>query len=155
MQKMDRKLLLITVIIIFLLFLYIAIPVEVEGVVEYKAINGRMSGNTVAGILTSHEYSGNLLTDVEDEDFNQILFAEDKNVFVNESLHEQMERKYLNIDYIVNIHVSSNDPINNVRKGESFAYLVSREDFNKAKIGEMVRYRVSKFEDYTIEKILE
>jgi hypothetical protein len=51
--------------------------------------------------------------------------------------------------------VSSNDPINNVRKGESFAYLVSREDFNKAKIGEMVRYRVSKFEDYTIEKILE
>lgn len=155
MEKLGRKLLLLTLIMAFLLFLYIIIPVEVEGVVESKAINGRMSGNTGAGILVNMPYPGKPWIRVKDKDFEQFFSPEDKNIFINDSLHEQMDMKYVSIDYIVAIQVSSDDPVNDVRKGQTFAYLASREDFNKAKIGDRVRYRVSRLEDCRIGEILE
>ncbi|ATU09151.1 hypothetical protein EFE41_10185 [Methanohalophilus portucalensis FDF-1] len=141
--------------IAFLLFFYYVIPVEVEGVVETKAINGRMSGNTGATILLNRQVPGEPWILVEDKDFEQFFSPEDRNVFINDSLHEQMDMKYVSIDYIVSIQVSSDDPVNDVRKGQTYAYYASREDFNMAEIGDTVRYRVSRFEDYRIEEILE
>lgn len=140
--------------IAFLSFLYYVIPVEVEGVVESKVINGRTSDN-VAGILDNMQHPERPWILVEDKDFEQFFSTEDKDVFINDSLHERMDTKYVTVDYIVAIQVTSNDPVNDVRKGQTLSYLASREDFNKAKIGETVRYRVSRLEDYRIGEILE
>ncbi|NPE30758.1 hypothetical protein HNV12_22955 [Methanococcoides sp. SA1] len=141
--------------IAFLFVFYFMIPVEVEGVVESKAINGKMSGNTGAVILDNMPNLERPWILVEDKDFEQFFSPEDKNAFINDSLHEQMDMKYVSVDYIVSIQVTSDDPVNDVRKGQTLSYLAGREDFNKAKIGETVRYRVSRLEDYRIGKILE
>ncbi|KGK98507.1 hypothetical protein LI82_12505 [Methanococcoides methylutens] len=155
MKIKIRLLLFLILTIVFLLFLYYVIPVEVEGVVEHKAINGRMSGNNVAGILDNMQHPERPWILVEDKDFEQFFSPEDKDVFINDSMHERMDGKYVSVDYIVAIQVTSEDPVNNVRKGQTLAYYASREDFNKAKIGDTVRYRVSRLEDGRIGEILE
>ncbi len=153
MENLDKKLLPLLIIIVFLLIIHIIIPIDVKGVVEFKAINGRMSENIVDGILFNSLYPNGSWIQVENEDFEQFFNVEDKNVFINDSLHELMEKKYVNIDYIIAIKVSSKDSINDVKEGKTFAYLVDREGFNKVKIGDKVVFKVSRFNIATIEDI--
>ena len=153
MGKFYGKFSLLLLIIALLFLLYIITPVYVEGTVESKAINGRMSGNIVKGILSNMPYPGEPWILVEDKDFEQFFSPEDKNVFINDSLHELMDRKYVSIDYIVAIEVSSEDPVNDVGERETCAYLTDREDFNRAKIGDKVLCKVSRFDIARIEEI--
>jgi hypothetical protein len=50
-MKRDHQILTLLILILLASLVYFMIPVEVNGIVEYKAINGRMSGDIVEGIL--------------------------------------------------------------------------------------------------------
>lgn len=140
-------------IIILLCFLYFTTPVEVEGLVESKAINGKMSGDIVEGILENRPFPGEPWILVESEDFERFFSPEEKNVYINDSLKELLERKYVSVNYDVAIQLSSDDPVNDVPEGETCTYLVSPEDFNKVKIGDKVECKVSRHRFVKIDKI--
>ncbi|WP_407355771.1 hypothetical protein [Methanolobus sp. WCC5] len=151
---MKKKYIVIMILIAFTLIFNILIPVELEGVVESKAVNGRMSGDIVEGIVFNVPYSDEPWIQVENKDFEDFFPSEDKNVFVNDSLHQLMQRKYINIDYIVTIQVKSLDPVNGLVKGQSCAYLVDRSDFNSVKIGDNVTCKISRHKKSTINRII-
>lgn len=127
------------------------IPVEVEGVVDHKLILG-CSGNICEDIFNApHPDEPWVL--VENKDFEQFFSPEDKNVYVNDSLKELLERKYVSVDYCVAVQVSSDDPVNDVPEGETCTYFVSLEDFNKVKIGDKVECKLSRYRFVRIDKI--
>jgi len=66
-----------------------------------------------------------------------------------------MKSEYSDIKYLVSIRLDSRDPINGIDKGEALAYFVSKEDFNKMKIGDKVKYEVSRSTVDTIKRFLE
>jgi hypothetical protein len=47
----------------------------------------------------------------------------------------------------VEITVNSSDPVNELEKGNTYGYYVSREDFNKVQIWDDVRYEVSRWSE--------
>ena len=156
MRIKNKSIILIATTLIILVLLYnIAAPLEIEGKVEAKAINGKMSGNIVEGILFNSPYENKSWMQVENKDFEYLFPSEGKNAIVNDSLHNFMQRKYIDIDYIVTVELKSSDPVNDVTKGESYAYLVNREDFNKAKKGDEIIFKVSIFESSTMYQISE
>ncbi|MDY0385865.1 MAG: hypothetical protein RBT65_01785 [Methanolobus sp.] len=149
----SKSKLIITLILFFGICFYFVLPVEVEGVVERKAIHGEMSGNTGEMVLENLQYPGMPWIFVENKDFEQFFSPEDKNVYVNDSMKELLERKYIGVNYYVAIHVSSDDPVNDVPEGEAFTYFVSLEDFNKVKIGDEITYKVSRYRFARIDRI--
>jgi hypothetical protein len=69
-------------------------------------------------------------------------------------LHESLEGKYISVEYIVAVKIGSADPVNNVREGETYAYLVDRNDFNSVKIGDNAICKVSRYKKSTINRII-
>ncbi|SFM47112.1 hypothetical protein [Methanolobus profundi] len=148
-----KKMLLLSLIIFSLSLVYYVIPVEVEGVVEHKVINGYY-GNTCDSIFNApHPAESWILAD--DEDFEPFFTQGDMNLYVNDSLKEFLERKYASVDYYVGVRLISDDPANGVYEGETCTYYVSLEDFNKVKIDNKVkckipRYRFARIDNITI-----
>jgi hypothetical protein len=149
-----KKMLFLFLVIFLISSIYYVTPLEVEGIVESKSINGRMSGNIGEGVLENREFfPGELQVEVENEDFNQFFTPEDKNVYVNNSMKELLERKYVSVDYYVAVRLISDDPANDVSEGETVTYFTSLDDFNKVKIGDKVKYKVSRYRFVRIDKI--
>ncbi|TQD26736.1 hypothetical protein [Methanolobus vulcani] len=149
-----KKMLFLFLVIFLISSIDYVIPVEVEGIVESKSINGRMSGNIGEGVLENREFfPDELQIEVENEDFNQFFTPEDRNAYVNDSMKELLERKYVSVDYYVAVRLISDDPANDVSEGETFTYFTSLDDFNKVKIGDKVRYKVARYRFARIDKI--
>lgn len=68
---------------------------------------------------------------------------EDRDASINKSLEDEMKTKYSTIYYLVSIRVDSKDPVNHLEEGDTLAYFVSRDDFNRVKIEDKVEYEVS------------
>jgi hypothetical protein len=139
-------------LIIFLISsIHYVTPVEVEGVVEHKVINGYY-GNTCESIFNApHPDESWILAD--DEDFEPFFTPDDKDLYVNDSLKALLEQKYSNVDYCVGVRLISDDPANDVSQGETCTYYVSLEDFNKVKIDDKVKCKVSRYRFARIDKI--
>jgi hypothetical protein len=131
--------------------IYYVTPVEVEGVVEHKVINGYY-GNTCESIFNAPHPSEPWIL-VDNKDFEQFFTQDDKDVYVTGSLKELLVRKYSNVDYCVGVRLISDDSANDVFEGEAYTYLVSLEDFNKMKIGDRIKYKVSRYRFARIDKI--
>lgn len=145
---------IIVLLLFFVVCFYFIVPVEMEGIVESKSINGRMSGNIGEVVLENRDFfPGEPWIYVENKDFKQFFSLEDKNVYVNDSMKELLERTYVSVDYYVAIEVSSDEPVNDVPEGATFTYFVSLDDFNKVKIGDNVKYKVSRYQFARIDKI--
>ena len=149
----HRFILIIIMLITIILLFNAATSVKLEGEVESKAINGKMSEDKVEGILFNSPYQNGSWIQIENKDFEPFFSSRNKNAVVNDSLHHLMQGKYVDIDYIVTINLKSSDPINDVTKGQSCAYLVNRDDFNKAKIGGKIIFEVSRFKVASIKNM--
>ena len=146
-----NKMLLLFLIIFLISSIYYVTPVEVEGVVEHKVINGYY-GNTCESIFNApHPVESWIL--VDNEDFEPFFTQEDKYLYVNDSLKEFLERKYASVDYYVGVRLISDDSVNDVSEGETCTYFVSLEDFNKVKIDDNVKYKASRYRFVRIDKI--
>ena len=66
-----------------------------------------------------------------------------------------MNLKYDRINYLVSIRLTSQDTVNKLDIGDTLAYFVNGDDFNKVKIDDEVRFEVSKSGFTTIERFLE
>lgn len=141
-------------IVMIILALYTIIDyTEVKGTVEIKAINGRLDDHAWESILFSTSHDNQIVTLVYNEDLKSVFHGEYENLIINESVNDLLCTRYKEMDYIVSIHLDSEDKKNGIHKGESFSYLVKREDFNKVKFGDKIIYRVSLLNDWTISKI--
>ncbi|WP_094227057.1 hypothetical protein [Methanolobus psychrotolerans] len=130
---------------------YMLMPVEVEGVVEHKVINGYY-GNTCESIFNRPYPDGPWIL-AESSDVEKLFSQEDRNLYINNSLKELLERKYSRVDYYVGIRLISDDPANDAQEGDTVTYFVSMEDFNKIKIGDTIECKISRYRFARIDKI--
>ena len=149
--RLDRNLFAVAAIILVVVVVSVAVyywffsPVIVEGAVDHKAVTGTKD-TTIYSILLNTD-SGIV---VKDEDFEDWFSEVDENAFVNSSLEGRMRTEYSEAYYLVSIRVSTGDPVNSLEEGETLAYFVSRDDFNRVKIGDGVRFEVERFQTATI-----
>jgi len=136
---------LVVVVVSVAVYYWFFSPVIVEGAVDHKAVTGTKDTTTYSILLNTD--SGIL---VKDEDYQDWFSEVDRNAFVNSSLEDRMKTEYFEIYYLVSIRVSTGDPVNSLEEGETLAYFVSRDDFNRAKIGDGVRFEVERFQTATI-----
>jgi hypothetical protein len=112
---------------------YLALgPVTAEGPVDHKAITGTRD-STSHTIVTITDTGIN----VEDQEF-----AVDFNTpaTVNDALAHKLNSWYDEIRYVVS-----------VRTGEgTMAYFTDREDFNKARVGDRIRFEILRLKTTTI-----
>ena len=154
--KLNKRLLsivavlLVAVVIGAATYYYVFSPVVVEGIVDHKGVTGVKDG-TLYTILLNADWG----IRVEDEDYEKFFSDEDRNAFIDKSLEDTMKTEYSEINYLVSIRVSSEDPVNNLEEGETLAYFVSRDDFNMLRIGDEVKYEVERFQTATIKRLLE
>lgn len=136
---------LVVVVVSVAVYYWFFSPVIVEGVVDHKAVTGTKDG-TVYSILLNTD-SGIVVKDGNYEDWFSDV---EKNAFVNSSLEGRMRTEYSEIYYLVSIRVSTGDPVNSLEEGGTLAYFVSRDNFNRVKVGDGVRFEVDRFQTATI-----
>jgi hypothetical protein len=144
---------LFTVVAVFLVVAAVGVagyywffsPVIIEGVVDHKAVTGTKDATTYSVLLNA---DWGIV--VEDEDYGGWFSDGEMNAIVNVSLEDELRREYSEVFYFVSVRVSSEDPINNLEEGETLAYFVSRDGFNKLSIGDNVRFEVDRFKTATI-----
>ena len=114
-------------------------PAVVEGVVDHMAVTGvRDSVSSTVVVFTD---SGVV---VKDEGFEGEFEA---SAAVSEGLAHRLESWYDEVNYVVSVRAG----------GETVAYFVSREDFNRVDVGVGIRFNVLRFKAVSIRimKILE
>lgn len=109
---------------------------EVEGTVSHKSLSG-MKGKTVYGIILNRPISEGSWIVVKDEDYKKYFSG--NHVVINETVEERITREYRDLKYQVNVNVSPEEGTQ--------GYQTSREKFNKIKIGEKVKLKVTRFSD--------
>ena len=85
---------------------------------------------------------------VKDRDYEEYFPPQDQNAIVSESLEDLMRQKYGEVNYIVNVRISSSED-----EGTQ-PYRASREIFNQMGVGSEVRFRTSGTESPEIVKLL-
>ena len=146
-----KQMMLLLSFALFLFLIYYVTPVEVEGVVEHKVINGYY-GNTCESIFNA-PYPDEPWILVDNKYFEQFFSPEDRNVYVNDSMKELLERKYVSVDYYVAIRASSEESVNDVPEGGTCTHFTSLDDFNKVIIGDEVKYKVPRYRFARIDRI--
>ena len=144
------------VLIIACLLVYMTVlsPVIVEGIVEHKAVTGVEGGVTYTILVNRPVENGSWIL-IKDKDYGMFFSKEEKNAFIDKNMEDEMKNEYSDIKYIVSIRLNSSDPVNNLEKGDTLAYFVSRDEFNRMKIGDRVKYEVSRFSKSTINRLVE
>lgn len=155
---MINKKLLFTIFVLLLIIACLLAykfmsPVMVEGVVDHKAVMG-VKGDTSYTILLNRPTDNGSWIIVKDKDYEK-FFKGEKNAFISKSIEDEMRKKYFDIKYLVSIRLDSKDPINGIDKGEALTYFVSREIFNKMKIGDRVKFEVSRSEKCMIKRLIQ
>lgn len=120
------------VAIVIVSIYYIFKPITAEGFVDHKGVTGE-KGDVSYTILFVTD-SGII---IKDEDYRG-LFASFTQV--DESLENELKSEYAVIRYLVSIR----------RGDETMAYFVSRDDFNKVDVGDVVRYEIFRFKETKI-----
>jgi hypothetical protein len=147
-------LVVVAVIAVLLVYKLALSPVIVEGVVEWKGITG-VKDNTHTTILINRPIDGEYQNLVKDKNYEG-FFPDIGNVDVNKPVEDKLKADYLNINYCIGITVNSGDPMNELEKGNTCGYYVSREDFNKVQVWDEVKYEVSRWSEIpTIEKFVD
>ena len=107
----------------------------VEGVVAHKAITG-VKGDSSFTILTNRPRNGGSSIAFSDKDYEVFFSEEDQDATVGESLENEMKQEYSEINYLVNMRVP-------FLENATQPYRVSREAFNKMKVGSAVKFKSS------------
>ena len=126
----------------------------VEGVVDHKTVTGEIENTSYIILINRPADDGPWIT-VEDNEYEEFFLKEDRDAVINKSVEDEMKVKYNTINYLVSIRLTSKDTVNNLEAGDTLAYFVNRDDFNKVKIDDEVRFEVSKSAPVTIENFLE
>jgi len=132
-------LILVVVIACSLVYKSASSPIIVEGTVDHKVITG-LKGDTSYTILVNRMIDNRSWILLKDKSYEEFFSKKDNNTFISKSLEDKMKSEYSDIKYLVSIRLDSRDSINGIDKGEALAYFVSKEDFNKMKIGDKVKY---------------
>jgi len=149
---MKKKALVpVLVLAILALLTYKLTEVTAEGVVLQKAVTG-IKDDTSHTILVNRPIDNGSWIIVKDSDYN-FFSKQDRNVFITKAMEDEMRKKYSAVRYIVSLRLETGDLINGIAKGEASAYFVSREDFNRMKIGDRVKIKISRFAKLTISLI--
>ena len=112
---------------------YLALgPVTAEGTVDHKAITGTR-GSTSHTIVTITDTGVNVKDQEFAADFNE-------STTVDDALAHKLDSWYDEIKYVVS-----------ARTGEgTMAYFTDRESFNKALVGDRIRFEILRFKTTTI-----
>ena len=87
---------------------------------------------------------------VKDERFED-AFTDRDYVVVDQDLHRELELAYWDgITYQAQIHLLSDDAINQVDAGEARWYVSSRKHFSEVQVGNKVIFEVSRNETLTV-----
>ena len=108
-------------------------PLTAEGVVDHKAITGE-KGNVAYTILVVTD-TGIIVKNIGN--YGRYFL---NSTIVDESLENEIRSEYVDITYVVSVRTEY----------ETMAYCVSREDFHKVDVGDLVKYEVSRFKETTI-----
>ena len=107
-------------------------PVTAEGTVDHKAITGTR-GSTSHTIITITDTGVNVKDQEFAADFNE-------STTVDDALAHKLDSWYDEIKYVVS-----------ARTGEgTMAYFTDREGFNKARVGDRIRFEILRFRTTTI-----
>lgn len=124
-------LLVVTAMIISASYLALR-PATVEGVVDHKAITGtRDSTSHTLVTITDTEIN------VKDQEFATDFNA---STIVDDTLAQKLYSWYDEIKYVLSARTSDG----------TMAYFTNREDFNKAQIGDRIRFEILRFKTTTI-----
>ena len=107
----------------------------VDGVIAHKVVSG-VKDDTSFTILVNYSQDGRTSIRVKDKNYEGYFSQQEQNATVSESLENIIRQEYLEINYFVNLRVSSD--------GEGTQpYRVSREVFNEMRVGSKVTLRSS------------
>jgi len=112
-----------------------------------------VKGDTSYTILLNWPTDGSWII-VKDKEYEKFFMGE-KNAFVSKSTENEIRKKYPDIKYIVSIKLDSKDLVNGIDKGEAITYFVSRDEFNKMKIGDKVKFEVLRSRKYMIKRLIQ
>jgi hypothetical protein len=130
----ERNYFVLIIIVVTLLvsgYLYFK-PVTAEGIVDHKAITGIQS-STSKTIVTFTDTDNH----VKDPEFKDDFAS----TTIDENLAHKLQSWYTDVKYVISVR---ND-------AGTLAYFTTREDFNKADVGDMIRFKISRFRITTIE----
>ena len=105
----------------------------------HKAVTGVL-GDSAYTILQNRPGEGVTYVVVRDDDYRPYFSPEDRDAVIGEDLERDLAAKYSNITYIVNVRV--NVEVEGTTGGTQ-PFRVSREIFNRMRLEEPVRFRVS------------
>jgi len=141
----------VSVVILVIMVAYVIAfsTVTVEGTVDHK---------TIIGTKDNVEYTLVVFTlgdvDIRDPALEPIFKDNDANITVTQAMEQEMlNLGYSEINYLADIRVISEDPVNHVEPGELLAYSVKRTEFNSLIVGETVSFEVAKMTSATIREV--
>ena len=112
---------------------YLALgPVTAEGTVDHKAITGTR-GSTSHTIITITDTGVNVKDQEFAADFNE-------STTVDDALAHKLDSWYDEIKYVVSARTDEG----------TMAYFTDREGFNKARVGDRIRFEILRFRTTTI-----
>jgi len=127
----------------------------VEGVVDHKTVTGEIESTSYTILTNKPSSDDGLWIIVKDNDYEEFFRNQDRDAVINKSVEDEMSLKYDLINYLVSIRMTSQNNVNKLDIGDTLAYFVNRDDFNKVKIDDEVRFEVSKSVFSAIERFLE
>jgi len=118
-----------------------------ERTVAHKTVTGVKDGTSYT-ILVNRPGEGNPWISVKDEDYRAYFVAGVEDAVITESLEQLMLAEYSEVEYLVNVSVA-------LDVSGTQPYRASREIFNRAKVGDGLRFRASGADVPEIVKVLE
>lgn len=139
----------IVAILAFATYVLVFSTITVSGVVDHK---------TIVGMRDDCQYTLLVIVpwgfQVKDSALQSLFSDKDANLTIDESL-EWVIRScgYAEIRYLASVRLSTGDSVNDIEPGETLAYFVKRDDFNKLGFIDDHTIRVEKFEIATIRNV--
>lgn len=113
-----------------------------EGVVAHKSITGSREGVSQTVLTNRPSDSGVLLIDVQDNDLRGLFAAGLEHAIISDSQAFQIESRYDEVNYVVNIRIESSG------EGGTQPFITSREVFNQLRVGETVKFKTKQEGDF-------
>ncbi|PZC46699.1 MAG: hypothetical protein C1O27_001841 [Chloroflexi bacterium] len=113
-----------------------------EGVVAHKSITGSREGSSQTVLTNRPSDNGTPLIDVEDADLKSLFAVGEEHAFISDSLAFQIESRFDEVKYVVNIRLESSGD------GGTQPYITSREVFNQLRVGETVKFKTKQEGDF-------
>ena len=141
-MRRGRKIVLVVVIIVVAM-----LALTYYQYVATEQVNGRVDHKSITGTLDDTEYTLVMFTpyglnvdprvrDLISENVTDLTVAQEQN------LVKELRDMGYSLHFVLNVEVSSHDPVNGLNAGDALGYFVDQNDFIHLNLGDRITYEV-------------